>query len=401
MRTNIRKSPVIFFAACLFTVVSNAQVTDSTINAWKINTGGLKGQSADSAIHNQVSAIDADVQHVHYNDSDAYIESTGIPSHFIGPFNDGNPAVPSDQGYLFRIPRTRPEPAANPEATGLGAIGLFVNGVAMYNFSDARTYEDQGIWEENAVFVIGFGDGWDSGNGHPAPPTPPGGPGPAPRASVQQDIGAKRSRVQHQVSHNDNMPHSHNAFSQESQVLAGAYHYHQNPALLREQLKDDGSIHSPILGFVFDGVPLYGPYGYANQDGTGGVARIHSSYRLRDISVRDTLSDGTSLPSGQRGPPVNEEYPLGYYIEDFEYVDGLGYLDEFNGRFSVTPEYPNGVYAYYATIDENGNGAFPYLLGPDYYASPLQDNLAGSVVLPGDTQQYIPTSAVTNWELLE
>jgi hypothetical protein len=33
----------------------------------------------------------------------------------------------------------------------------------------------------------------------------------------------------------------------------------------------------------------------------------------------------------------------------------------------VTPEYPNGTYAYFATVDENHNSAFPYIVGPTFY----------------------------------
>ena len=51
---------------------------------------------------------------------------------------------------------------------------------------------------------------------------------------------------------------------------------------------------------------------------------------------------------------------LGAYIEDHEYVEGSGHLDEFNGRFAVTPEYPEGTYAYYATVDADHNGQYPY-----------------------------------------
>ena len=40
----------------------------------------------------------------------------------------------------------------------------------------------------------------------------------------------------------------------------------------------------------------------------------------------------------------------GFFVEDFVFTDN-GDLDKHNGRFCVTPDYPNGVYAYFATID--------------------------------------------------
>ncbi|MBL7973846.1 MAG: YHYH protein, partial [Candidatus Kapabacteria bacterium] len=69
------------------------------------------------------------------------------------------------------------------------------------------------------------------------------------------------------------------------------------------------------------------------------------------------------------GPPVNTTYPLGYFREDYEYVAPTApdYLDEHNGRFCVTPEYPNGIYCYFTTVDEQWNSTFPYVVGPTFY----------------------------------
>jgi len=46
---------------------------------------------------------------------------------------------------------------------------------------------------------------------------------------------------------------------------------------------------------------------------------------------------------------------MGTFLQDFEYVAGLGDLDECNGRTGVTPEFPKGIYHYFATE------TFPYL----------------------------------------
>lgn len=88
---------------------------------------------------------------------------------------------------------------------------------------------------------------------------------------------------------------------------------------------------------------------------------------------------------------------MGYFVEDFDYVEGLGHLDEFNGRFAVTPEYPNGVYAYYATISEDGNSAFPYLIGPNFWAEPIQSNSRGNTTLPDNVTEYIPQTKIVDW----
>jgi len=72
---------------------------------------------------------------------------------------------------------------------------------------------------------------------------------------------------------------------------------------------------------------------------TSAIAEMQSSYRLRSGA---RPGDGTDAPGG--------DYD-GTYIQDFEYVQGLGDLDECNGRFGKTPEYPEGTYYYVLTAD--------------------------------------------------
>jgi hypothetical protein len=125
--------------------------------------------------------------------------------------------------------------------------------------------------------------------------------------------------------------------------------------------------HSPIIGWAYDGNPIYGPYGYANAS-SGSVTRMTSGY------TEDTTATNR--------PPVTI-YPAGFFVEDFTFT-GNGSLDEHNGRFCVTPDYPNGVYAYFATInsivDSSGpfknyrRPVFPYLIGDTYKSVPNDFN---------------------------
>src|SRR5581483_10041223 len=135
------------------------------------------------------------------------------------------------------------------------------------------------------------------------------------------------------------------------------------PGLIEGLIPDQGR-HSPIIGFALDGYPIYGPWGYTS---TGELRRMRSSYRLRAITARDRWPDGTVLAPGQYGPAVGSEYPLGTFVEDYDYVAGLGDLDRYNGRFAKTPEYPRGTYAYFLATDDAGALAFPYLLAHEYY----------------------------------
>jgi len=110
--------------------------------------------------------------------------------------------------------------------------------------------------------------------------------------------------------------------------------------------------HSKILGFSLDGFPIYGPSGYINPlDKNSGVKNMATGYALRPSSYRaaTTAHDLTT-------------YPMGMFIEDYHFVGG-GDLDTHNGRYCVTPEYPNGTYAYFCTVDNSGLPVYPYVIG--------------------------------------
>ena len=125
--------------------------------------------------------------------------------------------------------------------------------------------------------------------------------------------------------------------------------------------------HSPIIGWAYDGNPIYGPYGYANAS-SGNVTRMTSGY------TEDTTSANR--------PPVTI-YPSGFFVEDYTFT-GTGSLDVHNGRFCVTPDYPHGVYAYFTTInnivDSSGpfknyrRPVFPYLVGQSFKSVPNDFN---------------------------
>lgn len=172
---------------------------------------------------------------------------------------------------------------------------------------------------------------------------------------------------------------------------AGDYHYRANPTCLRFQLGDNlvktnGRFrevpgawkHSPILGWANDGYPVYGPYGFSDpQNPASPARRIKTSFRLRAMMRRESFTDWATSLHGltgelkpeQYGPNVSAKFPLGWYVEDYEYVAGLGDLDQYNGRTAITPEFPQGTYAYFITVNEDGSSAFPYAIGRQYYGA--------------------------------
>jgi hypothetical protein len=127
------------------------------------------------------------------------------------------------------------------------------------------------------------------------------------------------------------------------------------PALTSTQ---NPTLHSKIIGWAYDGCPIYGPDGYTSADGTGGVRRMRSSYRLKTTFTNNR-------------PP---SYDTKFFVDDYEYVEGLGDLDEYNGRFCITPEFPEGVYAYFCTMDKNRTPIFPYFIGKNYKFIPEETN---------------------------
>ena len=85
---------------------------------------------------------------------------------------------------------------------------------------------------------------------------------------------------------------------------------------------------------------------------------------------------------------VQDGYVLGDLVEDYIYDSSVGTLDEFNGKFAVTPEYPNGTYAYFMTEDGSGNPVYPYIIGQKYYGVPLFEGDT-----PPDVSPTFPTGA--------
>ena len=132
---------------------------------------------------------------------------------------------------------------------------------------------------------------------------------------------------------------------------------------LENGIEITSSAHSPIIGWAYDGNPIYGPYGYSSKTG-GSIKSLVSGYKQNISSTR---------PGG-----LSESlYLYGFFIDDYEYI-GNGDLDEHNGRFGVTPEYPNGVYAYFTTIGDLVGKyrvpTFPYAIGPSYKSKPIDFN---------------------------
>jgi len=309
------------------------------------------------------------VQEIYSSASWLYIRSTGLGIHTMGPWyldaahTQAFPGWPVNQKALYRIPRSPTVPATRT-LTGLGAIGYSVDGVALFDTQDGAKWtgsaESQmggtGYWYRDAY--VNEGVTFDPANAH--------------------------------------------------QPGSGQHHYHANPVALRYQLGDHVDFnpatklysestnavtkHSPILGWMADGFPYYGPYGYANAtNADSGVRRMVSGYVLRNGqygTLNLTNVGRLYLPkwaaraynvatNAQAGPSNFTTYPLGRYMEDKDYLGDLGYtqgvdfdLNEWNTRWCVTPEFPSGTWAYFVAINADGSPAYPYNIGRSYFGTP-------------------------------
>jgi len=293
----------------------------------------------------------------------------------MGPWLNGHfPNLPTDQHYIFAIPR-HPVIQSGDHFNHLGEIGMTVDGVRIFDATDAFSYSHQYGRDADPRAGIGQGD----------------------------HIWNRDAYVNEAKTFDASYGHQQNW---------GRYHYHSEPIALRYLLGDHVDFdpvaktyhesgapclkHSPILGWMHDGYPLYGPYGYSNPTNpASGIRRMVSGFALRNgkNGIDDLAQTGrNSLPAwearehhrslalqnSETGPAVSQAFPLGHYLEDYAYLGDCGKaqgqdfdLDELNGRWCVTPEYPNGTYAYFTTIDSNANPAYPYNMGRRYYGNPV------------------------------
>lgn len=341
----MKKISNIILCLLLLTLQLHAQ-TNPAITSWLRNTTGITGRHYVSGNSTPINDnVSANVQTVQYSTNYVYISATGIPSYITGPFLDGNPSLATNQNSIFKFPLSPVQNTGTPTNTTGGNIGVFINGVALFDYRDGCSWKSStnsmaggplggqgdGVWNRDAV--LAEKGGFDCAKGHPA---------------------------------------------------MGNYHHHQNPSAFNLDLAIasnvcdlyladglyliDSSKHSPLLGFAYDGFPIYGAYAYKNSDGTGGIVRMKSSYTIRNITTRTHYANGNDVTDG---PAVSTTYPLGLFREDYEYnttsANTPDYLDEHNGRFCVTPEYPNGIYCYFATVNESWNSYYPYVVGPTFY----------------------------------
>lgn len=354
----------------------------------------------------------SDVYEVWYDNNYAYVKYTGLPSYVIGPWlqPDGKTSgtiMPATQSVIRRFPRSPTVPASTAKnSVAAGTSGLLVNGVHLFNNLDGQAWDGSsivgGAQHTNGTYY------W-----HRVAPV---------AESYNFDYGLGHSNP------------------------AGAFHNHQNPLALRYQIGDHVDYnsstkvysesattptqHSPILGWTHDGYPVYGPYGYSTAtSSSSGIRRMVSGYVKRDgttTGADSVITNNSNMPQwylryrtnhslGGTTNPVSvarstdtSTYPIGTFAQDYSYLgdlikSGTTYyaqgtdfdLDEYNGRYCVTPEYPSGTYAYFITIDSSGNSTFPYILNFEHYGAATQPYTVSSIASGTNYVTAGPATAIS------
>lgn len=244
--------------------------------------------------------------------------------------------IPGNQDYNFVILYKGGESSSNPQPVAERPIGVTVNGVVIKPSTysgDIDAFSPPANFEYDMPFWKNY-FGIDDCNG-----------------LVQDDL-AYTYYGGGFVSYCWNTPKFYEANSYYNDTEFGGDHM-RHP---------DG--HSKIVGIAFDGYPIYGPMGYTDPlDVASAIKRMESSYRKKTTdSHRPTNYKYTA-----EYVIDDVAYPLvaGAFIQDYEYNSSFGDLDEYNGRYCKTPDYPNGTYAYFLTFSDDNlqYPAYPYIIG--------------------------------------
>lgn len=221
------------------------------------------------------------------------ITSNAIPNHDVDLFpNEGNPNVISPQALTWEIPLN---PTRGDTAVEARVIGVILNGIKIEP-ETAETFSGT-PWRYEALTFGGRLA--DDTTDFPA--------------LTNLGLDCNFAHVQ----------------------PTGEYHYHGVPTAI---LPDTPGVVQ--VGWALDGYPILGRWGYATPgDESSDVVELRGSYRVR-------AGERTAL-GGETPPPGDYD---GTFVQDWEYVEGLGDLDECNGReTSVTIDGVTYDYAYYMT----------------------------------------------------
>jgi len=319
-----------------FNSVNHTISRNPIITSWQHSSGNVVSSTDAISETEHLVNVPADVEKVSWDGNYVYIRTSGITDATGGP---GTTVAPDTEGtvvdqrptsateFNWKINRSQTVAGSKP-LRGDGPIGVLTNGVAIFSPRDFEQTSTGSIYYRNEGYLR--------------------------RNSMDANFGTSWS------SKGDYEP-----------TVKGLYYHYDMPNEYRTQ--EDATKHSPLIGWALDGYPIYGQYGFTNADGTGAILKMTSSYVLK-----------SGARTGLGAPAGNYD---GSYTADYTY-DGSGTLDQYNGRFAVTPEFPDGIYHYHATP-----GAYPYFVGDEYYGEKNSSTIYDGTTtidpwLPHQTKAY-------------
>lgn len=285
---------LVLFALGACDGASDPDATDTPV----VPEGSTAGVLCDvsTSVFNDDESVNAE-SHADWTCGDTRaLTANGLPDHEVGTFpNPSNPNTITEQTVEVDFPL---EPAvASEDGTPTQVVAYCLNGVK-FEVGTAGTCNDAG--DCNA---IGNGGAWN-----------------------MEAVGANSFDFGNDGSHGHVQPF-------------GAYHYHGIPEGYLTKLGKGEAM--TLVGWAVDGFPIYARYGYTDPlDASSGIKVVTGSY-----------TQITTVPASR---PSTDIYPLGAFTQDWVYTEGSGDLDACNGRFGVTPEFPDGIYHYTLT------DTFPY-----------------------------------------
>ncbi|MFM8913920.1 MAG: YHYH protein, partial [Flammeovirgaceae bacterium] len=233
------------------------------------------------------------------------IESNGIPDHAVGDFpNAYNPIsiIPIDHTYKMML---TPTALATPITALFYEFGVAVNGVPMD--PNGPFYIDGDERRAIQFPFVGLASGWQY-------------------EGLSKDVKLGMDQ--------------NNAHVQPP----GVYHYHGYITLfVQKRTEATKAGQMVLLGYAADGFPIYSNMGHSDPANVNSsLVKLKSSYKLKSGARPANPSDKPTGPTGDYN---------GKFVQDYRFENGSGDLDECNGRFGATSEYPQGIYYYVISED--------------------------------------------------